>query len=92
MTTDGRSMAAHGTVGYSGSMTFRARVVNGRIVLDQPTDLPEGTVLDLSIADDDELDSDEKARLEAALQRSWAQVEAGETRPASELVRDPRSK
>lgn len=87
------SMAAGEGVSYSGSMTFRARVVNGQIVIDQPaTDLPEGTVLDLTVADDDELDDEEKAQLDAALEKSWAQAEAGNTRPASDLLRDLRSK
>ena len=31
---------------------FRARVENGRLVLDEPTTLPEGTVIDL-VADDE---------------------------------------
>jgi hypothetical protein len=95
MTThnDPHAVAGAGGVSYPETVTFRARVVNGRIVIDEPTtDLPEGTVLDLTIADDDELDDVEKARLEAALERSWAQAEGGNTRPAADLIRDLRSK
>ena len=31
--------------------TIRARVRNGRLIVDEPTDLPEGTELDLVIDD-----------------------------------------
>jgi hypothetical protein len=40
---------------------IRARVQNGRLLLDAPTALPEGTVLDLVI-DDEGDDFDERAR------------------------------
>ena len=95
MTThnDPHTLAGADGLSYSEGVTFRARVVNGRIVIDEPaTDLPEGTVLDLTLADDDELDDAEKAQLEAALERSWAQAEAGNTRPAADLLRDLRWK
>ncbi len=49
---------------------FQAIVKNGRLVLDAPTDLPEGEVVELVPADallDDQLDDEELAReLEAA--------------------------
>jgi hypothetical protein len=32
---------------YPFAMTLKARVHNGRFVLDEPTDLPEGTVVHL---------------------------------------------
>lgn len=34
-------------------MTVRARVSNGRLVVDEPTTLPEGTKIDLVALDDD---------------------------------------
>jgi hypothetical protein len=34
-------------------MTVRARVKNGRLVVDEPTDLPEGTEVELAPVDDD---------------------------------------
>lgn len=46
--------------------TVRARVKNGRLVVDEPTDLPEGTEVELASVDD-ELDDEERARLHAAL-------------------------
>ena len=48
--------------------TLRAEVKNGRLVLDEPTRLPEGTVLEFAAADaDDELDAKERAALHEAL-------------------------
>lgn len=60
-------------------MALRAHVAHGRIILDEPTDLPEGTVLDL-VADDegDDLDEEERQKLEAALAESDAQFARGE--------------
>lgn len=47
---------------------LRARVRQGRLVPDEPTDLPEGTVLDL-LADDegDDLDDAERTALDRAI-------------------------
>lgn len=36
--------------------------------------------------DDDTMDDEERAKLDAALEESWAQAERGETRPASEIL------
>lgn len=66
-------------------MGFKARVKNGRIVLDEPTDLPEGTVLHL-LLDDDDLDEKEWAELEASLDRGIAQADKGEARSTDEIV------
>ena len=55
----------------SGMNPLRARVENGRLVLDEPTTLPEGTVIDL-VADDegDTLSDEERRALHAALSAS----------------------
>jgi anti-sigma factor RsiW len=55
---------------------LKAHVHNGRLVLDEPTDLPEGTEVRLTLADD-EMDDDERAELHASLERSMAQAKAG---------------
>jgi hypothetical protein len=71
-----------------GVKTLQAQVCNGRLVLDQPTALPEGTVLDLVVADDEEqLDDEERAALESALDRSWGQARAKKTRPIEDILR-----
>lgn len=55
---------------------LKAHVRNGRLVLDEPTDLPEGTEVTLAITDD-ELDDEERARVIASIERSMDQVQAG---------------
>jgi hypothetical protein len=69
------------------SMSVRATVCNGRLIVDQPTDLPEGTVLDLVIDDEgDELDPREREALNAAISRSLKQADEGRTAPVQEIL------
>ncbi len=57
---------------------LKAHVKNGRIVVDEPTDLPEGTELYLVQADpDDDMSDDERAELEAAIDEGLADFEQG---------------
>ena len=57
---------------------LKAHVRNGRLVMDEPTDLPEGSVVPLEVADDwDELDDEERAALHRELAASIAEAEAG---------------
>lgn len=67
---------------------LQARVENGRLVLDEPTTLPEGTVVDLVL--DDEGDDRERHLLHEALSASWASAEAGDSRPASAILDELR--
>lgn len=65
-----------------------ARVQQGRIRLDESTDLPEGTVVQLYIVDHgDELDEEERRALDAALEDAAVSVERGETIPAEDVLR-----
>jgi hypothetical protein len=66
--------------------SLKAHVHNGRLVLDEPTDLPEGAEVQLTIVDDDEMGDDERARLHAALERSMAQAKAGRLIDADEVI------
>ena len=51
---------------------LRARVENGRLVLDEPTTLPDGTVVELVVDDDgDDLTDEERRALHEALSGSW---------------------
>ena len=72
---------------------LRARVENGRLVLDEPTTLPEGTTIDL-VADDegDDLTDAERGALHEALSLSWASAEAGRLRPASAILEELRQR
>ena len=70
---------------------MRARVRNARVVGDEPTDLPEGTVVELVEPDrGDDLSADDRAALHRALESSMQQAEAGRVRPASEIVDEIR--
>jgi hypothetical protein len=57
---------------------LRARVENGRLHLDEPTELPEGTELALVVDDDgDDLADQERDALHEALLTSWSSAEIG---------------
>src|SRR5882757_6400803 len=82
------SVVSHSSTPYITHMSpLRARVANGRIVLDEPTTLRKGTVIDL-VADDegDDLTNEERQALHHALPASGESAEAGRLRPASELL------
>lgn len=66
---------------------MKAHVRGGRLVLDEPTDLPEGSEVELTVVEDDDLDPAERARLDAALERSIAQARAGNVVDGDEVVR-----
>jgi len=57
---------------------LRARVLNGRLRLDEPTDLPEGAEVPLEIADDwDDLDDTNRAALHQEITISILERTAG---------------
>ncbi len=59
-------------------MTLKARVQGGRLVVDEPTDLPEGTEVPLlSLDPGDWLDDDDRAALHRALAASDDDVRRG---------------
>ena len=72
---------------------LRARVHNGRITLDEPTDLPEGTVLELVPAVEvDELDDEDRSKLHAAIRRGIEQGRNGQARPIEEALTKIRAR
>lgn len=74
-------------------MSIRAKVSSGRIVVDEPTLLPEGTTLNLVVDDEgDDLDDAERAALDAHLAAAWMSAQAGKLRPADELVAELRKR
>ena len=76
-------------VGFEGMHVFKARVVDGHLTLKEPTDLPEGTELELVLADDD---ADEMSpELQAALGRSVEQMKAGQLIDGDEVHRKLRA-
>lgn len=75
------------------TMSIRAKVSSGRIIVDEPTLLPEGTTLNLVVDDEgDDLDDNEREALNAHLLAGWRSAQAGQVRPASELLAELRSK
>jgi hypothetical protein len=55
---------------------LKAHVRGGRLELDEPLDLPEGTEIRVALVEDD-LDDDERAALEASLEESERELDAG---------------
>ena len=74
-------------------MTLKARVKAGRLVVDEPTDLPEGTEVELLPLDPgDWLDDEDRAALHKALQDSEEDVKAGRLVDADAVLRELRSR
>jgi hypothetical protein len=66
-------------------LTVRARVKNGRLVLDEPTHLPEGTEVELSTARTDDgwmLDQERSAELQARVEAA----DRGDLVPAARVL------
>lgn len=74
-------------------MTFKGRVKAGRLVVDEPTDLPEGTEVELLPLDPgDWLDDEDRAALHQALKDSDEDVKAGRLVDAEVVIRQLRSR
>jgi hypothetical protein len=55
--------------------------------MNEPTELPEGTEIVLTVADEgDDLDDKERARLHESLRRSMAQAKAGQLIDADKVI------
>lgn len=72
---------------------LRAKVHNGRLVLDEPTDLPEGEVVYLhpveaEVGRDDDFDDADRAALMKALDDGIAAARNGDHVDADELVEE----
>lgn len=60
---------------------------NGRLILDEETQLPDGTVLDLVLDDEgDELDDVQRRALDAAIATSLQQARDGNVTPAADVL------
>jgi len=73
-------------------------VKNGRLVLDEPTDRPEGDEVELVPLDEvlasggDYLDAEERERLHDSIERGVAEVEAGRTVDAKLVLDELRAR
>jgi len=68
----------------------KLQVKNGRLVLDEPTNLPDGAAVVLVI--DDELSADERAELHASLDQALDDSEAGRGMDAWEYLKQYRAR
>jgi len=74
-------------------MTIKATVREGRLVVDEPTTLPEGTEVELLPLDPgDWLDDADRAALHAALAQSDADVAAGRLVDAADVLKGLRAR
>jgi len=78
--------------------SLKAHVHNGRLVLDEPTDLPEGQIVELVradqvalVADEDDLDDEERAALRRELEASIAEARAGHVVDAATVLAELRA-
>jgi hypothetical protein len=74
-------------------LPLKAHVMNGRLVLDEPTDLPEGTEVELLAVDEiDELDPAERARLYGFLSESIRRHVPGTGTSAAAVLAELRNR
>jgi len=70
---------------------LKARVAAGRIVLDEPTSLPDGEHWLVAMNDDD-LDDEERAALDASIEEGIQDAEAGRHEDAFEVMNRLRAR
>ena len=74
-------------------MTIKAKVRAGRLLVDEPTNLPEGTEVELLPLDPgDWLDDADRAALHEALAQSQADVASGRLVDAADVIKTLRSR
>ncbi len=74
-------------------MPVRATVQHGRLIVDEETQLPNGTVLDLVIDDEgDDLDDVQRQALDASISTSLRQATNGDMAPVADIMARLRSR
>jgi len=77
---------------YAVGMTIlRGRIERGRVVVDEPVDLPDGTEVEIAVAEGNEMTAEERAELDASIDRGMEQAERGEGSSVDEVVRRLRT-
>lgn len=75
---------------------LKAHVKNGRLTLDEPTDLPDGEVVylqpidGLGVVGHDERDEHDRVALHAELEASIAEADAGQTEDFAKVLSELR--
>ena len=72
--------------------TLRGHVEGGRIIVDEPMDLPDGTEVEIAVADDDDMTPKERAELDASIDRGLEQAARGEGSTPEEVLRRLRAR
>ena len=72
---------------------LQARVKGGRLILDEPTDLPEGEVVNVVVLEEhgDELDEQQRAALHRSLERAAEDIKAGRVTDADVVMDELRA-
>jgi predicted DNA-binding antitoxin AbrB/MazE fold protein len=70
---------------------LKVQVSNGRLKIDEPTDLPDGAEVDIVVIDDN-LNAEERAELHASLDRALDESEAGRGGDAWEFLKQHRAR
>jgi hypothetical protein len=66
---------------------LRARVQNGRVLVDEPTDLPDGAKVELLLLDAAiDMGEDENAALEASIHRGLDEADRGALQTVDEVL------
>lgn len=73
--------------------TLRAHVKDGKVIVDDSVELPDGTQLHLVVADEsDDLTTEEREALHEALRAAWRSVEAGRLVSADDVLAELRAR
>lgn len=71
---------------------INARVKNGRLVVDEPTTLPEGAEIRLWVVEGDDLDDEERAALHESIREGLEDAKAGRTIDADAWAAELRAR
>jgi hypothetical protein len=83
---EGRGHDAEEKYIYKPMQPLKAHVHNGRLVLDEPTDLPEGEVVYLQPVDIDDMSDEERTALHESIRESIEQMNSGQLIDAEEAL------
>ena len=71
---------------------LKAKVHGGRLILDEPVDMTEGSEVELVVVNyGDDLDDEDRARLQEALRVAERALDAGLTVDADKVIRQMRA-
>lgn len=71
--------------------TFKAIVQGGRAIIEDVGEYPDGTELEFAIVENDEMSVEERAKLDASIDRGIAECEAGLAIPAEDVLAELRA-